>query len=703
MRIVEIRQESELQQLESGWRALLADAPASSMFVSWEWISAWWSAYGRPGDLRVLAAFDDEGILRGIAPLRIDNLRQYGQTVRVLSFIGDGSNDSDYLDFVVARGFESEVMAAFSTHLASTLNRGTLLRLNEIPETSPHRPFLQSLAADQGRICQEIDVPCAVVTLPGTWDAYLASLKPRFRTKVRSVLRDLEARPEVTFGFCDKPEQLEQLLPVLFDLHTRRWKLDGMPGVFNWDKKRTFYYKVSPLLMQRDWLRFSWLAWNGQVLACQYGFEYNGSYLHLQEGYEPASEHLNVGIGLRAWTMRGFIQKGLHEYDFLAGIGRHKSDWGAGTKLSKQTTVANSTWKNVVVCRGPEWKERAKETIRKSLPESVLAARDAKRAKQHGAGGDTSEESWVRNAAANFYIHSHLPALVRPLRDRYELSKAMGESRRRLNKRAETTARILYYHRVNDDGDPFFPAISTRLFEEQMRYVSRHYKVMSMARLMEHLESGATDTAMAITFDDGYQDNYLSAFPILQRHGLPATIFLSTGSLDSREPLWFEELALALKTSAQQYLDIEIGIPRRFWLRTTEERLNTNLQLTGLLKLLPDGELRRVCTELLRKLEVSDRGARRDKMLTWDQVRLMKSRGIDFGGHTVNHPFLSRLPKRPGVMGGIRVQTAYRIRVAIERRLFCLPEWTGRGLRQVEQRSDPRSRLPRSRHNHLGN
>jgi peptidoglycan/xylan/chitin deacetylase (PgdA/CDA1 family) len=178
-----------------------------------------------------------------------------------------------------------------------------------------------------------------------------------------------------------------------------------------------------------------------------------------------------------------------------------------------------------------------------------------------------------------------------------------------------------------------------------MRYVSRHYKVMSMARLMEHLESGATDTAMAITFDDGYQDNYLSAFPILQRHGLPATIFLSTGSLDSREPLWFEELALALKTSAQQYLDIEIGIPRRFWLRTTEERLTANLQLTGLLKLLPDAEFRRVCTEILRKLEVSDRSARRDKMLTWDQVRLMKSKGIDFGGHTVNHPFLSRLPK----------------------------------------------------------
>ena len=123
---------------------------------------------------------------------------------------------------------------------------------------------------------------------------------------------------------------MERLLPVLYDLHTRRWREEGKPGVFGDDRKRAFYLAVSPLLLERGWLRFSWLEWNGRVLACQYGFIYNGVYFQLQEGYEPDAEHWNAGGGLRAWSIREFLQEGVREYDFMAGVGRHKTDWGAG-------------------------------------------------------------------------------------------------------------------------------------------------------------------------------------------------------------------------------------------------------------------------------------------------------------------------------------------------------------------------------------
>jgi CelD/BcsL family acetyltransferase involved in cellulose biosynthesis len=78
---------------------------------------------------------------------------------------------------------------------------------------------------------------------------------------------------------------LERLLPILFDLHTRRWAEEGKPGVFGWDKKRDFYFHLSRLLLERGWLRFSWFEWKGQVLACQYGFVYGATYYQLQEGY----------------------------------------------------------------------------------------------------------------------------------------------------------------------------------------------------------------------------------------------------------------------------------------------------------------------------------------------------------------------------------------------------------------------------------
>ena len=73
---------------------------------------------------------------------------------------------------------------------------------------------------------------------------------------------------------------------------------------------------------------------------------------------------------------------------------------------------------------------------------------------------------------------------------------------------------------------------------------------------------------VAVTFDDGYRDNYENAFPVLQRYGIPATIFLTTGNIDSKEPLWFERLAGAAKKTAKEFIETEIDLPRRFWFRT---------------------------------------------------------------------------------------------------------------------------------------
>ena len=57
-----------------------------------------------------------------------------------------------------------------------------------------------------------------------------------------------------------------------------------------------------------------------------------------------------------------------------------------------------------------------------------------------------------------------------------------------------------------------------------IRYLRAHYDVVPL----EDLISTGSDNACAITFDDGWRDNYVTAFPILRAHGVPATIFLAT-------------------------------------------------------------------------------------------------------------------------------------------------------------------------------
>jgi hypothetical protein len=116
---------------------------------------------------------------------------------------------------------------------------------------------------------------------------------------------------------------------------------------------------------------------------------------------------------------------------------------------------------------------------------------------------------------------------------------------------------ILRYHSVSTvaDGthlclDPGL-AVAPDDFDRQCTYLKQHYTVISLDEMVERLASGRTlpPKAVALTFDDGYLDNYTRAFPILMRHGLNATFYVTTNCIDNREILWTGLLRFVIFTT----------------------------------------------------------------------------------------------------------------------------------------------------------
>lgn len=97
------------------------------------------------------------------------------------------------------------------------------------------------------------------------------------------------------------------------------------------------------------------------------------------------------------------------------------------------------------------------------------------------------------------------------------------------------TLSVLYYHRVSDicrDG----MTISVGDFEKQIRYLKKHYAIwtaLDLKRCMQNSGQIHGSHNVLITFDDGYEDNYINALPILQKHGCSAIFFVSTGLIDT--------------------------------------------------------------------------------------------------------------------------------------------------------------------------
>lgn len=201
---------------------------------------------------------------------------------------------------------------------------------------------------------------------------------------------------------------------------------------------------------------------------------------------------------------------------------------------------------------------------------------------------------------------------------------------------------ILAYHRVNDERDPFFSSVPTDVFERQMAYVARTYRVLTVEELVARMRRGALPrNGLAITFDDGYRDTLTHTAPILARYRLPATVFLATGFIGTAEVPWFDRVAMAFKMTPMPSFAAPWG--ERVSLAGPAERVRAVERTLRHLKALPDGDLRAQVDRLAERLGVTDQKCFKNLMLSWDDVHALDGLGFSIGAHTVNHPILSRV------------------------------------------------------------
>jgi peptidoglycan/xylan/chitin deacetylase (PgdA/CDA1 family) len=225
----------------------------------------------------------------------------------------------------------------------------------------------------------------------------------------------------------------------------------------------------------------------------------------------------------------------------------------------------------------------------------------------------------------------------------WELRRDKPGALPRLRKAAHPKFAVLCYHRVGTGGIPFFSELPAEVFEAQMRYIRRRYRVVSLDELCEELRRPRQKKdAVAVTFDDGYRDLYTQALPTLKKYRIPATIFLPIASIESGEVPWYDRIFLALRVFAQEQLDVTLDVRRIFRLDSLQARFEAAAAIIGYLRTIPDDQRRAYCRGLEERF-VLPADQLKDRMLTWEQIHEMSREGITFGSHTMTHPAVSQL------------------------------------------------------------
>lgn len=231
---------------------------------------------------------------------------------------------------------------------------------------------------------------------------------------------------------------------------------------------------------------------------------------------------------------------------------------------------------------------------------------------------------------------------------------------------------ILMYHRVTEVGsDPWSICVSPRHFAQQMEVLRKFGKVVPLQQLNQTLQQGKNPHwQIAVTFDDGYTDNLYNAKPLLERYDIPATMFLTSGYMDQKRDLWWDELdrlllepstlpsVLCLVINGTTYR-WELGAAANY----SEEQYQRDLvwKAMGEDSPTPRHALYRTLYQQLSPILPEARQKVMDELLTWagtvpalrpshrvvnleEMSALRQGELIEIGAHSVTHPFLSFLP-----------------------------------------------------------
>lgn len=204
-----------------------------------------------------------------------------------------------------------------------------------------------------------------------------------------------------------------------------------------------------------------------------------------------------------------------------------------------------------------------------------------------------------------------------------------------------TSLPILMYHRVLAEHDPLQPIVPhAAMMDRQFAALAQAFHVLPLEEGAERLRNGTLPRgAVCITFDDGYRDNHDIALPLLKRHRLPATVFVTDGYLDGGR-MFNDTVLEGVRRLPTGDIDLSrLGVGRR-----TVGDLGTRMalihELTLAAKYMTPEQRAEFCTELAR---LADGQLPDDLMMSSEQVRHLAREGIDIGGHTVRHPILATL------------------------------------------------------------
>jgi len=330
MRVYPIYNFHDLIKIREIWNRVLGESNSNSPFLTMEWLTSWWKAFGQRKELLILLAYDETSdVPCGISPLMI---RKSG-VFKIIEFVGTGN--SDHLDFII-KDKDEEVVHSFFMFLNAKQNTWDLIYIRDMLCSSKNIPHILKEAKKMGWLA--LMHPAAsypYLQITEDWQKFVSTKSSNFRYTLKRYEKRL--KKEGPLFHVEQKGTLDfdsRVLNDIADIEKRSWKAGTPAARLQFPKVRAFYFSFMKDFALNGWLNL-WVGYMGEKpVAYLINFDYGNKIWFYNSAYDERFSRMGIGSIIHYLAIKDAFFKGKTEYDFLKGGEMFKKRWASKSRQS---------------------------------------------------------------------------------------------------------------------------------------------------------------------------------------------------------------------------------------------------------------------------------------------------------------------------------------------------------------------------------
>ncbi len=339
-------------KLRTEWNDLLKETGNQTPFIRHEWLSAWWTAYGKDKELCVVC-FKKGGRLVGFIPLMRYQSKFLGMNLAVLGFM---ANHWVELDIVATAAEREDCLKNF---LKMVQKEKRMVILSHFCETSPvFERWLELLSQASLKFkLKKMSVP--YIKLEDSWEGYLKKRTYRFRAEYKKKFKSLKEKGTYQLVRYQKNSDFNDALKQAEEIVVNSWQGKNGVAILSQEEGKFFYQELIKTWGPLEQIDISILKLDDKPLAYLIGFIAEGCFHVFDTGYDDNYKNDSPGMVIHNLLLEILHSSGLKEFNF-GYMADYKKRWTEDARVISDCLIFAKGPMGEVLWQANRLKERIK-------------------------------------------------------------------------------------------------------------------------------------------------------------------------------------------------------------------------------------------------------------------------------------------------------------------------------------------------------